>query len=179
MDNTSNPLDLLSAKMCSPMMVYLVFVIVSGISLFMSRNVLKRFNNGKMENLYNLHSLHELKLLVVLGAILYGLCQYNQVNLAWIFLIFPIIYIILKNLVVFMPVSMAQQNAPKEVEFTKPSMFEAQVAEATNQPQQVQQQVQQQVEQRVNKEISGMSAPLNASMGSSITGLSSMAGSPF
>ena len=91
--------------MCSPMMVYLVFVIVSGISLFMSRTVLKRFNNGKMENLYNIYSLHEVKLLVVLGAILYGLCQYNQVNLAWI-LIFPIIYIILKNLVVFMPVSM-------------------------------------------------------------------------
>ena len=184
MDNTSNPLDLLSAKMCSPMMVYLVFVIVSGISLFMSRTVLKRFNNGKMENLYNIYSLHEVKLLVVLGAILYGLCQYNQVNLAWIFLIFPIIYIILKNLVVFMPVSMAHQNAPRDIEsITKPSMFEAQVAQATNQPQQVQQQlqqqVQQQVEQRVNKEISGMSAPLNSSMGSSITGLSSMAGSPF
>ena len=78
-----------------------------------------------------------------------------------------------------MPVSMAQQNAPKEVEFTKPSMFEAQVAEATNQPQQVQQQVQQQVEQRVNKENIRNVCPINASMGSSITGLSSMAGSPF
>ena len=179
MDNASNPLDLLSAKMCSPMMVYLVFVIVTGISLFMSRSILKRFNNGKMENLYNMHSLHEVKLVVVLGAILYGLCQYNQVNLAWIFLIFPIIYIILKNLVVFLPVSMAQQNAPKEVDFAKPTMFEAQVAQATNQPQQVQQQVQQQVEQQVNKEISGMSPPLNGGMGSPVNGLSSMGGSPF
>tara|TARA_Y100000996_G_C22534383_1_gene647767 strand:- start:751 stop:1284 length:534 start_codon:yes stop_codon:yes gene_type:complete len=177
MESPSNPLDLLSAKMCSPMMVYLVFVIITGISVFLTRSTLKRFNNAKMENLYNLFSLHEVKLVVVLGAILFGLCQYNQVNLAWIFLIFPIIYIILKNLIVFLPVSMAQQNAPKEIETIKPSMFESQVAQATNQPQQVHQQVQQHVEQQVNKEISGMSPPLNS--GTPISGLSSMGGSPF
>ena len=85
MESPSNPLDLLSAKMCSPMMVYLVFVIITGISVFLTRSTLKRFNNAKMENLYNLFSLHEVKLVVVLGAILFGLCQYNQVNLAWIF----------------------------------------------------------------------------------------------
>ena len=58
-------------------------------------------------------------------------------------------------------------------------MFEAQVAQATNHPQQVQQQVQQHVEQQVNKEISGMSPPLNGGMGSPVNGLSSMGGSPF
>ena len=48
MESPSNPLDLLSAKMCSPMMVYLVFVIITGISVFLTRSTLKRFNNAKM-----------------------------------------------------------------------------------------------------------------------------------
>ena len=50
-----NTLDILSMKMCSPMVVFFVFVIVSGVSLFMSRNVLKRYSNQRMENLYNLY----------------------------------------------------------------------------------------------------------------------------
>ena len=53
-----NTLDILSMKMCSPMVVFFVFVIVSGVSLFMSRNVLKRYSNQRMENLYNLKESH-------------------------------------------------------------------------------------------------------------------------
>ena len=72
-----------------------------------------------MNNLYNYHTLQEVKLLIVLGATIYGLCQYNQVNLAWIFLIFPIIYLILRNVFVFIPISNAHQNTPKDVEYVQ------------------------------------------------------------
>ena len=109
-------LSLTSIKLCSPVVIFIVYVIVSGISLYMSRNTLKRFQNQRMENLYNLYSWSEVKLVIVLGVIIYGLCQYDQMNLAWIFLILPIIYIMLKNLFVYAYVSIAHQNAPKDTE---------------------------------------------------------------
>tara|TARA_B100000686_G_C16404386_1_gene768958 strand:- start:137 stop:778 length:642 start_codon:yes stop_codon:yes gene_type:complete len=109
-------LSLTSIKLCSPVIVFIIYVIVSGISLFIARNTLKRFENQKMENLYNLHSWSEVKLVVVLGVMIYGLCQYDQMNLAWIFLILPVIYIMLKNLLVYYNVSIAHQNAPKKSE---------------------------------------------------------------
>ena len=159
------------------MVVFFVFVIVSGVSLFMSRNVLKRYSNQRMENLYNLYSWNEIRLVIIMGTILYGLCQYNQVNLAWIFLIFPIIYIILKNVFVDAFVSMAHQNAPQPVEEVISQNFFEKVAQPSTQMaqqnQQVQQQLQeiQQVQQQqnasqapVNKELylSGLSPPLNS-----------------
>lgn len=110
-------LSLSSLKLCSPLVIFMVYVIVSGISLFMTRNTLKKFKTQRMENLYNLYSWNEVKFVIVFGVILYGLCQYEQMNLAWLYLIFPIIYIILKNVFVFAYVSIAHQNAPKEVEF--------------------------------------------------------------
>ena len=94
----------------------------------MSRGVLKRYNNQKMENLYNLHAWYEIKLLIFMGVILYGLCQYNQVNLAWIFLLFPIIYLVFKNTFIFGFVSMAHQNAPREI---KPTFAVSQQAQQT------------------------------------------------
>lgn len=109
-------LSLTSIKLCSPVIVFIVYVIVSGVSLFMSRNTLKRFNDQKMENLYNLYSWSEVKLVIVLGVVIYGLCQYDQMNLAWLFLLLPVIYIMLKNILVYYSVSIAHQNAPKEPE---------------------------------------------------------------
>jgi hypothetical protein len=177
-------LDLLSMKMCSPMVVFVVFVIVSGISLFMSRNVLKRYSNQRMENLYNLHSWNEIRLVILMGVVLYGLCQYNQVNLAWIFLMFPIIYVLLKNLFVDAFVSLAHQNAPKAMD-VGPQFFEKmapsqnsmvdQQHQVQAQMQQIQQQQQQQMAQQVpiNKDISGLSGlspPLNSSSISSLDG---------
>ena len=37
-------------------------------------------------------------------------------NLAWLFLLLPVIYIMLKNILVYYSVSIAHQNAPKEPE---------------------------------------------------------------
>mgnify|MGYP006155265097 FL=1 len=138
--NDLNPFDIFSIKMCSPMIVFIVFVLVSSISLFMSRNILKRFGAYKVDNLYNLHSWHEIQLLLLFGVVLYGLCQYNQTTLAWVYLMFPIIYLILKNLIIYYNVSLAHQNAPKDSpedgsllkKFTKPNMMEEQQEQANN-----------------------------------------------
>ena len=114
MEEVSNPLDLLSTNMCSPIVVFIIIAILSIISLYISRGTLKRYNNHKMENLYNLYSAQELKFLLVLGVTMYGLCQYNKTELAWIFLIFPVIYIVLQNVLLFIHVSSGLQNAPAE-----------------------------------------------------------------
>ena len=145
-----------------------------------------------MENLYNLYSWNEIRLVIIMGTILYGLCQYNQVNLAWIFLMFPIIYIILKNVFVDAFVSMAHQNAPQPVEEVISQQFFDKVAQPSTQMaqqnQQVQQQLQeiQQIQQQqnasqapVNKDIGGLSPPLNSTSVSSLDGLGGNSLAPF
>ena len=106
--------ELMSTKMCSPLLIYLAVIVTSGLSVYLTRDHLKRHNTQKMENLFNLYSLNELKFMIVLGLIIFGLCQYNKTTLAWVFLIFPVIYLIIQNVIVHIHVSSAVQNAPKE-----------------------------------------------------------------
>ena len=105
-------LNLMTIKMCSPIVGFIIYVIVSGVSLYLTRNKLKRYESQKMENLYNLHSWNEVKFIIVFGVILYGLCQYDQVNVAWMFLLVPLIYLVLRNLLIFYYITIAHQNAP-------------------------------------------------------------------
>ena len=179
MDNISNSLNLLATNMCSPLIIYIVFVILICISLYMTRTSLKKYNTDKMDTLFNFHFGNEVKMLLVMGVVIYGLCQYNQVNLAWIFLIFPVIYVVLKNILIFIPVSSANQNAPTSVNVNTGDILR-QVQEADNQQKIIQQQ-QRQNESKdvipapsiVNKEIGGLggsmnggySPPLNSSLG--------------
>jgi len=113
MDNI-NLGDLFTTKMCSPLIAFAVIVVIFGISLYNTRNALKSYNTTKMDNLFNVFSWHEVKLVLVIGIILYGMCQYNQVYLAWIFMFLPVIYLIIKNLMIFLFVSLGHQNAPKK-----------------------------------------------------------------
>ena len=76
MDNLSNPLNLLATNMCSPMVIYIVFVIVSGISLFMTRSALKRYNTEKMDTLFGVHLMNEIKMMIVIGVVIYVLISY-------------------------------------------------------------------------------------------------------
>ena len=92
--------ELMSTKMCSPMMIYLAVVVTTGLSVYLTRSSLMRHNTNKMDNLYNLYSMNELKFLIIFGLILFGLCQYNKTNLAWVFLIFPVIYVLIQNLII-------------------------------------------------------------------------------
>ena len=90
--------ELLTTKMCSPVIVYAVVLVISAISVYLCRRTLQRYNTQKMENLYTLFTMQELKFMLILGVTMYGLCQYNKSDLAWIFLIFPIIYVIFFHL---------------------------------------------------------------------------------
>ena len=53
--------ELMSTKMCSPLMIYLGIIVITGLNSYITRNHLKRHNTTKMDNLYNLYSLNELK----------------------------------------------------------------------------------------------------------------------
>jgi len=132
MDNLSNPLNLLATNMCSPMIIFVVYIIVSAVSMYMTHNSLKKYNTEKMDILFNVHLYHEIKLLVVLGFVIYGLCQYNQVTLAWVFLIFPVIYVLLKNVLVYVPVSTAKQNIPVQKRYTPSKNMFSQVEQQEN-----------------------------------------------
>ena len=108
--------ELMSTKMCSPMMIYLAVIVTSGLSVYITRNQLKRYDSNKMDNLNNLYTLNELKFMIVFGLILFGLCQFNQTTLAWVFLVFPVNYLLIQNLIIHIHVSSAIQSAPKEIE---------------------------------------------------------------
>ena len=106
--------ELMSTKMCSPLMVYLAVIVTTGLSVYLTRDKLKNHGTFKMENLSNLYSLNELKFMIVFGLILFGLCQYNKTTLAWVFLIFPVIYLIIQNLIVHIHVSSAIQSSSQQ-----------------------------------------------------------------
>ena len=105
--------ELLTTKMCSPVIIYGVVLVVSVVSVYLCRQRLHRYNTGKMNTLANMFTMQELKFMLVLGIIMYGLCQYNKTELAWIFLIFPIIYVMIQNILLYIHVSSAVQSAPQ------------------------------------------------------------------
>ena len=115
--------ELLTAKLCSPVIILGVVVVISLISIFLFRRSLDRYNTHKMDNLKNLYSMQEVKYLIILIVIMYGLCQYNKTELAWIFLIFPIIYTMIQNALLYIHVSSAVQNAPQEQSFSQGSNY--------------------------------------------------------
>ena len=56
--------ELLTTKLCSPVIVYGVVAIVSLISIYLCRQRLNRYNTSKMENLHNLFTMQELKFIL-------------------------------------------------------------------------------------------------------------------
>jgi hypothetical protein len=106
--------ELLTTKLCSPVIIFGVTVVISLVTMFLNHRSLSRYNTLKMENLKNITTIQEIKYLLLLGVIMFGLCQYNKTELAWIFLIFPIIYVIIQNTLLYVHLSSALQNAPQE-----------------------------------------------------------------
>tara|TARA_B110000495_G_C22989222_1_gene582326 strand:- start:155 stop:739 length:585 start_codon:yes stop_codon:yes gene_type:complete len=171
----STPLNLLSMNNCSPMVVFVLFAVVMAVSIFMTKNTLKKFNSYKMDNLFNFYSIEEFKLLIVMGATVYGLCQYNQINLAWIVMFLPIIYLILRNIFIYIPISNASQNVPKQLAYQPESSFIDQIRKENEQQKDIQQQQMQMANPLrnggiVNKELGGMGMATGASgMGSGMS----------
>ncbi|MDA7663799.1 hypothetical protein N8569_00695 [bacterium] len=107
--------SLLKTDKCSPLIVYIVLVIVSGITLFNTNGLMKRMQNHKINNIFTMHAWYEIALLVVLGVVLFGLCQYNQQTLAWIVLFFPLALYVVKTLFVFNSVSSILRHVPEDM----------------------------------------------------------------
>ena len=170
--------ELMSTKMCSPLLIYLAVIVTSGLSVYLTRDHLKKHNTNKMDNLFNLYSLNELKFMVVLGLIMFGLCQYNKTTLAWVFLIFPVIYLLIQNIIVHIHVSSAVQSAPKQAPVVSEQRYGI-AGGAPVVPQDTHQEVQQQQAIYVppppkNTEMpatTSMSSPLGGSIGQAPVGL--------
>ena len=113
--------SLLKTDKCSPLIVYIVLVIVSGITLFNTNGLMKRMQNHKINNIFTMHAWYEIALLLVLGVVLFGLCQYNQQTLAWIVLFFPVALYVVKTLFVFNSVSSILRHVPPDMEMPLPS----------------------------------------------------------
>lgn len=119
MDTLGEINELFTTKMCSPVVIFGIVLLITCVSVYLSRSTLQRYNTQKMENLYSLYTMQEFKFMLILGVTMYGLCQYNKTELAWIFLIFPIIYVLIQNGLLFVHVSSALQNAPKSPSSTE------------------------------------------------------------
>ena len=65
-----------------------------------------------IDNLYSLYSWNEIKYILVMGVVLYGLCQYKQDTLAWVSLSVPLFYLVFKNMYVYSYFFNAQQIEP-------------------------------------------------------------------
>jgi len=115
--------ELLTTKSCSPLIIYGVVLVCSFVCIYLLNGRLKKFGSYKMENLYSLFMLQEIKYLLILGVIMYGLCQYKKTELAWIFLIFPVIYVIIQNVLIFINIISAYQNTPQEMAVSQSSHY--------------------------------------------------------
>ena len=107
--------SLFKTDKCSPLVVYIVLVIVTGVTLFNTNGLMKKLQNFKINNIFTMHMWYEISMLIVLGVVLFGLCQYNQQTLAWIVLFFPIALYIVKTLFVFNSVSSILRHVPPDV----------------------------------------------------------------
>ena len=65
--------ELMSTKMCSPLIVYFGVVVLCGITVYLTRDHLKRHNTHKMDNLFNMYTFNEVKFMIVLGITIFGL----------------------------------------------------------------------------------------------------------
>lgn len=166
---------------CSPLIVYIVLVVVTGVTLFNTNGMMKRLHNHKINNIFTMHAWYEIAMLLILGVVLFGLCQYNQQTLAWIVLFFPLFWYLVKTLFVFNTVSSILRHVPPDgpqmpgivPDPTKgpgPPKDSSHLAPESPSVQHAQG-VRQALTERSNN-VSGMSDPLNSSGGG-------LGGSPF
>jgi len=177
--------SLLKTNKCSPLIIYIVLVIISAVTMFNTNGLLKKLQNFKVDNIFAMHIWNEVALLIILGVILYGLCQYNQQTLAWIVLFFPLVLQILKTMLIFNSVHAIQKISPPDTpavvpgapHIPDPSKGPAPPHVQTQQPTITQQQtegVRQALDQR-KEQIIGAGNQFNPPLASS----SSLGASPF
>tara|TARA_Y100000593_G_scaffold91798_1_gene181595 strand:- start:790 stop:1341 length:552 start_codon:yes stop_codon:yes gene_type:complete len=174
--------SLLKTDKCSPLIVYIVLVIVNAVTIFNTNGILKKFQNFKVDNIFTMHLWHEIGLLLVLGVVLFGLCQYNQQTLAWIVLFFPLVFQIFKSLLVFNSVHAVQKLAPPDAPTQIPSVPDPTKGPA---PPQIQQTAPTDVQSSgvrhaITERSSALAPPLNSQSGGVPSGFGEgIGGSPY
>ena len=106
--------DLLKTDKCSPLIAYLLLVIISGVTIYKTHQNLKKFKNYKVDNIFHLFAWYEISLLLSMGIVLLGLCQYNQQVLGWIVLSVPLVLLICKTYYVFTMVGNLSKHIPED-----------------------------------------------------------------
>lgn len=170
--------ELLKMDKCSPFISYIVMVVVTGITIYNVRTELNKLGaNNKVKNINDMFMWYEVALIVIVGVVMYGLCQYNESTLAWVLLFVPIIAYLSKTIIVFMSVSNAQKLAPPDSINVPGGIMDPQQALVSSIQQQAAMQVPKQGVIPSHKlgtnEQPGMAPPLN-NKSSSISSLDAM-----
>jgi hypothetical protein len=115
--------NLLKTDKCSPLVAYLFSVILFGIMIYLNYNNFKKFKNTKLEtysnNVFTMYTWNEVSLLLVVGVVMFGLCQYNQELLAWLILFIPAIVLIFKIYIIYSTVSGFNKYIPSDDDINK------------------------------------------------------------
>jgi hypothetical protein len=169
--------ELLKMDKCSPFISYVVMVIVTGITIYNVRTELNKLgNNNRVKNINDMFMWYEVALVIIVGVVMYGLCQYNESTLAWILLFVPIIAVLSKTVIVFLSVSNAQKLVPADAVSIPGSSMDPQQALISSIQQQAAMQVPRQGVMASHKlgtnEQPGLAPPLNKA--SSISSLDAM-----
>ena len=120
MEKENSIKDLLKPNKCSPLIAYFLIILISIAMILNARDTANNLdNNYKIFNVFKLFSYSEFMFLLVLGIILFGLCQHNQLTLAWISLLFPLLSYLIKNIIVFISLYSIQKSEPPKEEIEK------------------------------------------------------------
>ena len=120
MDKENSIKDLLKPNKCSPLIAYFLIILISVSMIINARDTANNLdNNYKIFNVFKLFTYSELMFLLVLGIVLFGLCQHNQIYLAWIALLFPLFSYLVKNIIVFISLYSIQKSEPPKEEIEK------------------------------------------------------------
>lgn len=101
----SNYSDLFKMDKCSPLVAYGLIVIITCISIYNVRSESSKLgDNHKVKNISDMFTWYEVSMLLAVGVVLFGLCQYNETSMAWGVLFLPLISYTLKTVIVFLSV---------------------------------------------------------------------------
>ena len=90
-----------SMDMTSPLTVFAVYAVLSGVYLYMVKNTMREYNDENADRVFKIHSMMILKWLIIMGILIYGLCKSNLDQFAWIVLFLPVILCTFMNYKIF------------------------------------------------------------------------------
>ena len=98
----------------APLLAFGIVAVISGVSLYNTRTKLANLNSNKISNLSELHTYNELIISSCRCSIVWYVSIQSSIFSMGIY-VFPVLYLLVKNLMVFLYVSVAYQNSPKPV----------------------------------------------------------------